>query len=407
MILPVGTEDAADTLFASMPPEITNLTRQIVTLWRQFYWLPEWLVVAIVVAVFVGAGWIVHAVVFSILRRVVRNRDLFWRGVVERVRRKLRILIILIAVGFSITVSPLDAEPSQAVRAIILFLTILVLGWIVAGAVDMWAVVYMRKFNLQAEDNLVARKHVTQTRILQRAAIILIGLITVALALMTIGAVRQWGVSLLASAGVVGIIAGLALQPFLTNLIAGIQIATAQPIRIDDAVVVEGEWGTVEEITSTYVVIKLWDWRRLILPLSYFIEKPFQNWTRETSRLIGTAMLYVDYEAPMDRLRAELERICKASPLWDGDVISLQVTDITDRVAQVRCLASARSAPVAFDLRCEIREKMLAFMRDQCPEALPQDRVALDRNSAALPPSFMGESGPSSRDSANRTDGGI
>jgi len=320
----------------------------------------------------------------------VKNRDLFWRGVVERARKKLRILIILIALGFSITVSPLDPEPSASVRAVLLFATILVLGWIVAGAVDMWAIVYMRSFNMAAEDNLVARKHITQTRILQRAAIILIGVVTVALALMTIGAVRQWGISLLASAGVVGIIAGLALQPVLKNLIAGIQIATAQPIRIDDAVIVEGEWGTVEEITSTYVVVKLWDWRRMILPLSYFIEKPFQNWTRETSRLIGTAMLYVDYEAPMDRLRAELERICRASPLWDGDVVNLQVTDITDRVAQVRCLASARSAPVAFDLRCEIREKMLAFMRDECPEALPQDRVVPGRNSVLPLPAGEG-----------------
>ena len=375
MTPPLGTEDAADTLFASMPPEITDLTHQILMLWRQFYWLPELLVVAIVVAVFVGAGWIVHRLVFSILRLIVKKRDLFWRGVVERARKKLRILIILIAIGISVTASPLDPAPSASVRSIILILTILVTGWIVAGAVDMWAVVYLRKFNMATEDNLVARKHVTQTRILQRAAVIGIGIVTVAMALMTIGAVRQWGVSLLASAGVVGIIAGLALQPVLKNLFAGIQIATAQPIRIDDAVIVEGEWGTIEEITSTYVVVKLWDWRRLILPLTYFIEKPFQNWTRETSRLIGTAMLYVDYEAPIDRLRAELERICKASPLWDGDVVNLQVTDITDRVAQVRCLASARSAPVAFDLRCEIREKMLAFMRDQCPEALPQDRL--------------------------------
>ncbi|MDP3406635.1 MAG: mechanosensitive ion channel family protein [Brevundimonas sp.] len=373
-----------------MPPEITTLTRQIVTLWRQFYWLPEWLVIALVVAVFVGAGWVAHRVVFSILRFAVKKRDLFWRGVVERARQKLRILIILIAIAFSVTVSPLDPEPSATIRAAILFLTILVLGWIVAGAVEMWAVVYLKRFNLDAEDNLLARKHVTQTRILQRAAVILIGLITVALAMMTIGAVRQWGVSLLASAGVVGIIAGLALQPFLTNLVAGIQIATAQPIRIDDAVIVEGEWGTIEEITSTYVVVKLWDWRRLILPLTYFIEKPFQNWTRETSRLIGTAFLYVDYEAPMDRLRAELERICKASPLWDGDVVNLQVTDITDRVAQVRCLASARSAPVAFDLRCEIREKMLAFLRDQCPEALPQDRLSLECNLASPSPSGEG-----------------
>lgn len=381
----LGTRDAADALFASMPPEITHLTRQIIALWRQFYWLPEWLVVTIVVSVFVGAGWIVHRVAFSILRQVVKKRDLFWRGAVERARLKLRVLIILIAIGFSITVSPLDPAPSQTIRSIILFLTILCMGWIVAGMVEMWAVVYLRKFNLESEDNLLARKHVTQTRILQRAAVLLIGLITVALALMTIGAVRQWGVSLLASAGVVGIIAGLALQPLLTNMIAGIQIATAQPIRLDDAVIVEGEWGVIEEITSTYVVVKLWDWRRLILPLTYFINKPFQNWTRETSRLIGSAFFYVDYEAPIDRLRAELERICHASPHWDGDVIACQVTDITDRVAQVRCLASARSAPVAFDLRCEIREKMLVFMRDHCPEALPKDRLALQRNST--PPS--------------------
>ena len=265
---PVGTEDAADTLFASMPPEITDLTHQILMLWRQFYWLPEWLVVTIVVTVFVASGWIVHAVVFAILRRIVKNKDLFWRGVVERARAKLRILIILIAIGFSITVSPLDPDPSRTIRAILLFLTILVLGWMVAGAVDMWAVVYLRKFNMATEDNLVARKHITQTRILQRAAIIIVGIVSVGLALMTIGAVRQWGVSLLASAGVVGIIAGLALQPVLKNLFAGIQIATAQPIRIDDAVIVEGEWGTIEEITSTYVVVKLWDWRRMILPLS-------------------------------------------------------------------------------------------------------------------------------------------
>jgi small-conductance mechanosensitive channel len=380
-----------------MPPEITDLTRRIAGLWREFRWLPEWLVVAIVVAVFVAAGWLAHLLVFAVLRRLVRSRDMFWRGVVERARRKLRILIILIAVGLSVTVSPLDPEPSASVRAVILFLTILVVGWIVMGTVEMWAVVYLRKFNLEAEDNLAARKHVTQTRILQRAAVILIGLVTVALALMTIGAVRQWGVSLLASAGVVGIVAGLALQPFLKNLVAGIQIATAQPIRIDDAVIVENEWGQIEEITSTYVVVRLWDWRRMILPLSYFIEKPFQNWTRETARLIGTAFLYVDYEAPMDRLRAELERICRASPLWDGDVVNLQVTEVTDRVAQVRCLASARNAPTVFDLRCEIREKMLAFMRDQCPEALPRDRLNVPLLAAAggaTPPASPPVSGP-------------
>lgn len=357
-----------------MPDFIQDMTHEVFRLWREFYWLPEWLVISIIVAVCVFIGWLGNQVVFWLLQFAVRKRDLFWRGTVGRARLKVRIAVMIAALALAVTISPLAPEPSFAIRQALLFLFILTVGWMMVGASDMWVVVYLRRFNMNTEDNLVARKHVTQARILQRVAALLIGAITLGLALMTIGAVRQWGMSLLASAGVVGIIAGFALQPLLTNMIAGIQIATDQPVRIDDAVIVEGEWGQVEEITSTYVVVKLWDWRRMILPLSYFITKPFQNWTRESARLIGSAFLYVDYEAPIERLREELDRICRASALWDGDVISLQVTDITDRVAQVRCLASARNAAVAFDLRCEIREKMLAFMRDQCPEALPRQR---------------------------------
>ncbi|MGV8930472.1 MAG: mechanosensitive ion channel family protein [Brevundimonas sp.] len=372
-----------------MPAFVTDLTHEIFRLWREFYWLPEWLVITVIVVGFVLIGWAANQLVFALLKLAVRKRDVFWRGTVGRARLKVRIAVMIAAMALAVTVSPLDPGPSLVIRQTLLFGFILTVGWMLIGASDMWAVVYLRRFNMETEDNLVARKHVTQARILQRVAALLIGIVTLGLALLTISAVRQWGLSLLASAGVVGLIAGLALQPFLTNMIAGIQIATAQPIRLEDSVVVEGEWGTVEEITSTYVVVKLWDWRRLVLPLSYFINTPFQNWTRETARLIGSAFLYVDYEAPIERLRAELERICRASTFWDGDVVSLQVTEITDRVAQVRCLASARNAPTAFDLRCEIREKMLAFMRDECPEALPRDRVALDRpgEPGILPPS--------------------
>ena len=368
-----------------MPTFVTDISREVFRLWRRFEWLPEWAVVTLIVVAFVFVGWAANQLVFALLRFAVRKRDVFWKGLVGRARLKVRLALMLAALWLAVTVSPLDPGPSEAVRQALVFLFILTMGWMAIGASDMWAVVYLRRFNMQVEDNLLARKHVTQARILQRVAALLIGIVTLGLALMTIAAVRQWGMSLLASAGVVGIIAGFALQPLLTNMIAGVQIATDQPIRLDDAVIVEGEWGTVEEITSTYVVVKLWDWRRMILPLTYFIQKPFQNWTRETARLIGTAFLYVDYEAPMERLRAELERICRESPLWDGDVVNLQVTEITDRVAQVRCLASARNAPTAFDLRCEIREKMLAFMRDQCPEALPRDRLALSPPPEAPP----------------------
>ena len=371
-----------------MPAFVTDLTREIFRLWREFYWLPEWAVISILVAVFVFVGWAANQLVFGLLQLAVRKRDLFWRGTVTSARLKVRIAVMIAALALAVTVSPLHPEPSLQIRQTLLFAFILNLGWMLIGASDMWAVVYLRRFDMATEDNLIARKHVTQARILQRVAALLIGAVTLGLALLTIAEVRQWGMSLLASAGVVGIIAGLALQPFFANVIAGVQIATAQPIRLDDAVLVEGEAGTIEAITSTYVVVKLWDWRRLILPLSYFINTPFQNWTRDSTRLIGSAFFHVDYEAPIERLRAELERICRASLYWDGDVVSLQVTDVTDRTAQVRCLASARNAGTAFDLRCEIREKMLAFMRDHCPEALPRERFAADRVSSpdAAPP---------------------
>lgn len=365
-----------------MPSFVTDMTRQVFRLWREFYWLPEWAVITVIVAVFVFIGWAANQLVFALLKLAVRKRDVFWRGTVGRARLKVRIAVMIAALALAVTVSPLHPEPSLAIRQALLFAFILNIGWMLIGVSDMWAVVYLRRFNMASEDNLLARKHVTQARILQRVAALLIGIVTLGLALLTIAEVRQWGLSLLASAGVVGIIAGLALQPFLTNMMAGIQIATAQPIRLDDAVIVEGEAGVIEEITSTYVVVKLWDWRRMVLPLSYFINTPFQNWTRDSTRLLGSAFLHVDYEAPIDRLRAELERICRASLFWDGDVASLQVTDVTDRTVQIRCLASARNAGAAFDLRCEIREKMLAFMRDQCPEALPRERFAADRVSS-------------------------
>lgn len=194
---------------------------------------------------------------------------------------------------------------------------------------------------------------------------------------MTIEGVRQYGVSLLASAGAAGIVVGLALQPLLKNLFAGIQLALTQPIRIDDAVIVEGEWGNIEEINGTYVVIRIWDKRRLVVPLNYFIEQPFQNWTRSDSTLLGTVMIYVDYRAPVEEMRAEARRIVEASPLWDRDVFVLQVTDFRENVVEIRILASARSAPRAFDLRCEIREKLLTWLQQSGHAAMPRVRAEI------------------------------
>jgi small-conductance mechanosensitive channel len=198
---------------------------------------------------------------------------------------------------------------------------------------------------------------------------------------MTFPAVRQYGLSLFASAGVAGIVAGLAARPVLSNLMAGVQLAMTQPIRLYDAVFVENEYGTIEEITSTYVVVKLWDLRRMIVPLTYFIEKPFQNWTREMTALVGSVMIYVDYAAPVGIIREKLNEILKQSDKWDGKTAALQVTDFKEGTMELRCLMSARSAAQTFDLRCEVREKLIAFLQKNHPEALPHSRQISFRDS--------------------------
>jgi small-conductance mechanosensitive channel len=274
-----------------------------------------------------------------------------------------------------------------AVSSGLLIAFIVLVGWVVRVALNIWMSVYLRQFKLDAEDNLLARKHVTQSRILMRVANVLIVLVTAAAILMTFDTVRQYGVSLLAAGGAAGIVVGLAFQPVLKNLIAGIQLAVTQPIRIDDALIVEGEWGQVEEITATYVVIKIWDWRRLIVPLGYFIEQPFQNWTRETASLIGAVKLYVDHRADVAAIRAKGREVVEASPLWDRDVYSCAVTDIREQVVEIRVIASAGSSGRAFDLRCEIREALIGFLQAEMPEALPRTRadVTLDPERGALP----------------------
>jgi small-conductance mechanosensitive channel len=221
----------------------------------------------------------------------------------------------------------------------------------------------------------------TQVRVLTRVMDTMLVLLTAAAALMTFEPVRQYGLSLFASAGIAGLIVGLAARPVLSNLIAGVQLAVTQPIRIDDAVVIEKEWGRVEEITSTYVVIRLWDLRRLIVPLTYFIEKPFENWTRENSSIIGSVFLYADYSVPVDRLRERLLEIVAASKLWDGLVANLSVTDAREHAVELRAIVSAGSSAAAWDLRCEVREKLIAFLREECPGALPRQRAAVEISS--------------------------
>jgi small-conductance mechanosensitive channel len=224
-------------------------------------------------------------------------------------------------------------------------------------------------------DNLTERKILTQLEYLQRIAIVVIGVVAIAFILLQFEGVRSLGQGILASAGITGIIVGLAAQKSIGNLLAGFQIAFTQPIRVDDKLIINGEFGVVEEITLTYVVLKLWDERRLIVPLQYFLDTPFQNWTHTSSNLVGTILLYVDYSFPVDALRQELDRYLETREDWDGKVKSVQLTDITDKVMQVRVLASGKDSGATFGLRCAVREHLMGFIQREHPGSLPKVRT--------------------------------
>lgn len=237
----------------------------------------------------------------------------------------------------------------------------------------------LERFNIDEKDNLRARKICTQLNVLKRIVIVAVCILAFGMMLMTFEKVRQFGTTILASAGIVGIVIGMAAQRTIGTFIAGLQIAFTQPIRIDDVVIVENEWGRIEEITLTYVVVKIWDLRRLIVPITYFIEKPFQNWTRETADLLGTVYIYVDYTVPVDAIRTELQKLLKDSELWDGKVCVLQVTNTSEHTLELRALMSARDASTAWTLRCHIREKLIEFIQKNYPESLPKMRAAFQQ----------------------------
>jgi small-conductance mechanosensitive channel len=337
-------------------------------------WVPDPVIALIILALAGAVAFSLHRVVRRLLHTTLAERYPYVLSIITQMRGVTRLGLLILAMAIAIPVAPLEPDTSEWLERLLLIAVIGLIGWAAITALTIAADLYLRQFRLDVEDNLLARKHVTQVRVLLRTADVLVVIITVGAALMTFEPVRQYGVSLFASAGVAGIVAGLAARPVLSNLFAGVQLAMTQPIRIDDAVIVENEWGTIEEITSTYVVVRLWDWRRMIVPLSYFIEKPFQNWTREGSTLIGSAMLYVDYRAPVDIIRDKLAKIVKASKNWDGKVVNLQVTDAKEQTVELRCLMSANSAGQAFNLRCEVREQLIDFLQKHHPEALPRHR---------------------------------
>ncbi len=341
---------------------------------RWLQWAPDTLAAVIVLALAAAVALTLHTVVTLLGERAFRRRWPPGAVIVERTRDVTRLAVLILALMTALPVAPLDDALKYVLARMMGIAVIALIGWGCLIAFRLAADFYLLQYRTDVADNLLARKHVTQVRVLLRVIDTLVIIVTIAGALMTFQSVRHYGISLFASAGVAGLIAGLAARPVLSNLFAGVQLAIAQPIRIEDAVIVENEWGWIEEITATYVVVRLWDLRRLIVPLSYFIEKPFQNWTREGAELIGSVLLYLDYSTPIDIIRAKAKEFAKESPLWNGKVVNVQVSDAKLNNIEVRVLISADNASRAWDLRCEMRERLIDFLQREYPHALPRSR---------------------------------
>jgi len=343
------------------------------------YWAPRWLIEIVILALAAAVGLLLVRWVFRQLERLARHFGSFATALVHRSAGPVGVMWMVVVLGSALSPAGLPRGTTLVIGHLLLVAFILAVGWAALNALALAADVYLQRFHMDTPDNLLARTHVTQVRILRRASQTLIGVVTASAALMTIPGVRDYGASLFASAGVAGLVVGLSARPLLSNLIAGVQLAITQPIRLGDAVVVEGEWGWIETISSTYVVVRIWDLRRLVLPLTYFIERPFQNWTKQTADLLGSVHLHVDYTVPIEELRTKLTEIVKCTPLWDGKVVVLHVVDTLPTTIQLRALVSARNSGEAWDLRCYVREKMIEFLQQSHPHALPRQRVDLER----------------------------
>ncbi|HUC51842.1 MAG TPA: mechanosensitive ion channel family protein [Xanthobacteraceae bacterium] len=350
---------------------------------------PGWAVSLVIVIVALAIALVLHAAILAAMRRALRDRQTYLRTVLDATKEPTRLAFVLAALAIALPTAPVDSDTRIVLGRILALATIGLIGWIALTVLQISANLYLLRFRTDVADNLMARKHLTQVRVMVRVLDTVIVLLTLGFALMTFDSVRQYGISLFASAGVAGIVFGLAAQPVLSNLIAGVQLALTQPIRLEDAVTVQNEYGWIEEINATYVVIRLWDLRRLIVPLNFFIQQPFYNWTRQAAANIGSVVLYLDYGAPIDRIRDAAAEIVAQSKVDDARVVNVQVTNASAQAIEVRALLTARTIGATSDLCAEVREKLIGFLQHEYPQALPRQRNEIAEapsRKAAQPP---------------------
>jgi len=324
----------------------------------------------------VVAALTIHSLIYFIAGRLTQQTDgIADTSLVTHTRHSARLVMVLLAVQLALPYLPLAERSLDFVYHLVTIGVISSVTYLVIRAMAVIDDVILNRYRIDVSDNLSARTVHTKIRIFSRTAMFIVAVVGASAILMTFPNARQIGASLLASAGIAGLVIGMAARPTFTNLIAGLQLALTQPIRLDDVVIIEGEWGRIEEITPTYVVVCIWDQRRLIVPLQYFIEHPFENWTRNTSDILGTVFIHADHTVPIQAVRDELKRIVEGSQLWDKRVCLLQVTNTTDRTIELRALVSAADASKAWDLRCLVREMLVVFLQRHCPDSLPQIRA--------------------------------
>ncbi|HEY3974165.1 MAG TPA: mechanosensitive ion channel domain-containing protein [Candidatus Sulfotelmatobacter sp.] len=337
--------------------------------WRAFAFSAGEIATAFVVAL------LIHFILFRAARRFTLHKQTVLAHAVLHCEQPARLILLSLLELAVVPFLPGSVNFKAGLRHAIGLCLVGAVAWFLVALVDVVEAVLAYKYSMELAENIEARRVRTQVLVLRRLVVVVIIVMAIATMLMTFPSIRHIGESLFASAGLAAVVAGLAARTMLSNLFAGVQIALTQPIRLEDAVVVEGEWGWVEEITTTFVVVRIWDLRRLVLPISYFIEKPFQNWTRRNADLLGTVFLYTDYSAPVEELRQELHRILTSSGMWDGKAWGLQVTNATDRTLELRALMSAPNGSRAWDLRCLVRERLVQFLQQNYPESLPRTRA--------------------------------
>ncbi len=326
-----------------------------------------------------GAGFVGRAIVFWMLRELDRRRgSVTGKSLVKHGAGPTRWIFPLLAVLCVLPGLPLPPTLMSALEHIAGIGLIAAISWLAILLVDVTSDVLAARYRVDVSDNLVARRIQTQFQMLHHIVVVLVSVVAVSTVLMTFPAINHIGVSILASAGLASLVVGMAMKGTLENIIAGVQIAFAQPFRMGDAVVIEGEWGWIEEIGTMYVVVRIWDLRRLVIPLSYFLENSFQNWTRTSAELLGYTYIYTDYTVSVDVVREELKRICESTPLWGGKVCGVQVSDSDRYTMQLRALMDARNSGDAWDLRCLVREKLIDFLQKNYPGCLPRYRGELE-----------------------------